>query len=236
MNNTLAEQNSLMEKIMKDYGSLIRGAVYKATRGEFCGDDIISEVYFAVLLTVRKFGTGWTPPRSFIFTVVKNKVNDFLRQKYREMNRIREIKKHLEEQAFQREEVIARIHCLSFSEFRIFRLLGVGMTNNEIAENLHISLFTVRSHLKKVHAKCGVKDRVKLTLIAHQVCFRGQLEKTEEERASQKSPRLRRRSAQRLPERHIPERRRPEGEQPELWEPDWPSLPVAVELPSKYFS
>jgi RNA polymerase sigma factor (sigma-70 family) len=231
MSNTLAEQNSLMEKIMKDYGSLIRGAVHKAVRGQFCGDDIISEVYFAVLLTVRKFGTGWTPPRSFIFTVVKNKVNDFLRQKYREMNRIREIKKHLEEQASQREEVIARIHCLSFSEFRIFRLLGVGMTNNEIAESLHISLFTVRSHLKKVHAKCGVKDRVKLTLIAHQVCFREQFKISEGERASQKPPRLRRRSAQRMPERRLPERH-----QPELWEPDSPSLPIAIELPTKYFS
>jgi RNA polymerase sigma factor (sigma-70 family) len=236
MSNDIAEQNSLMEKIMRDYGSMIKGAVTKAVRGQFCADDILSEVYYAVLLTVRKLGTGWTPPRSFIFTIVKNKVNDFLRQKYREMNRIQEIKKHLEEQASQKEEVLSRIHCLSFSEFRIFRLLGVGMTNNEIAENLHISLFTVRSHLKKIHAKCGVKDRVKLTLIAHQVCFLEKPEKTEEDRASQKPPRLRRRSVQRPPERHIPERRRPEGEQPELWEPDWPSLPVAVELPSKYFS
>lgn len=231
MSNTLAEQNSLMEKIMKDYGSLIRGAVHKATSGQICGDDIISEVYFAVLLTLRKLGTGWTPPRSFIFTVVKNKVNDFLRQKYREMHRIAEIKKHLEEQASQKEEVLARIHCLSFSEFRVFRLLGVGMTNNEIAESLHVSLFTVRSHLKKIHAKCGVKDRVKLTLIAHQVCFREQPENPKGERASQKSLRPRRRSIQRLPERRIPERR-----QPDLWEPDMPSLPVAIEVPTRYFS
>jgi len=224
MSNTLAEQNSLMEKIMKDYGSLIKGAVYKATSGQFCGEDIVSEVYFAVFLTVRKFGTGWTPPRSFIFTVVKNKVNDFLRQKYREMHRIAQIKKHLEEQASQKEEVLSRIHCLSFSEFRVFRLLGVGMTNSEIAESLHVSLFTVRSHLKKIHAKCGVRDRGKLTLIAHQVCFREKLEK--EERASQKPLRSRRRSAQRLPERPIPE----------LWEPDPPSLPIAVELPTRYLS
>jgi RNA polymerase sigma factor (sigma-70 family) len=215
-----------MEKIMKDYGSLIKGAVYKATRGQLWGDDIVSEVYFAVLLTLRKFGTGWTPPRSFIFTVVKNKVNDFLRQKYREINRITEIRKHLEEQASQKEEVISRIHCLTFSEFRVFRLLGVGMTNNEIAESLHVSLFTVRSHLKKIHAKCGVRDRAKLTLIAHQVCYREQLENSEGERASQKLPRSLRRSAQRLPERR----------HPELWQSDPPSLPIAVEPSTKYFS
>jgi RNA polymerase sigma factor (sigma-70 family) len=226
MNSILAEQNSLMEKIMRDYGSLIKGAVYKAMCGQPCSDDIVSEVYFAVLLTVRKFGTGWNPPRSFIFTIVRNKVNDFLRQKYREKNRIEEIRKHLEEQASQKEEVVSRIHCLTFCEFRVFRLLGMGMTNSEIAESLHVSLYTIRSHVKKIHAKCEVRDRAKLTLIAHQVCFRGQLENPEGERASQKPPRPRRRSAPSLPERR----------HPGLWGSDLPSLPIAVETSTEYFS
>ena len=226
MNDILAEQNSLMEKIVRDYGSLIKGAVYKATCGQPCSDDIVSEVYFAVLLTLRKFGTGWTPPRSFIFTVVRNKVNDFLRQKYREKNRIEEIKKHLEEQSSQKEEVVSRIHCLTFSEFRVFRLLGMGMTNSEIAQSLHVSLYTIRSHVKKIHAKCGVRDRAKLTLSAHLVCFREQLEYPEGERTSQKPPRLRHRRAQGLPGRR----------HPELWEPDPPSPPVAVETRTEYFS
>jgi len=55
-------------------------------------------------------------------------------------------------------------------------MLGLGMTNAELAENLHVSPFTVRSHIKKIHAKCGVGDRPKLTLIAHQVCYREQSE------------------------------------------------------------
>jgi RNA polymerase sigma factor (sigma-70 family) len=226
MNDILAEQNSLMEKIMKDYGSLIKGAVYKAMCGQPCDDDIVSEVYFAVLLTLRKFGTGWNPPRSFIFTVVRNKVNDFLRQKYREKNGIEEIKKHLEEQASQKEEVVSRIHCLTYCEFRVFRLLGMGMNNSEIAQSLHVSLYTIRSHVKKIHAKCGVKDRAKLTLIAHQVCFRGELENPEGERASQKPPRPRRRGAYSQSE-HF---------QPELWGPDLPALPIAVEPSTKYLS
>src|SRR4030066_2056606 len=133
MSSSLAEQNSLMEKIMRDYGSLIKGAVHKATRGELWGDDIVSEVYFAVLLTLRKFGTGWTPPRSFIFTVVRNKVNDFLRQKYREKNGIEEIQKQLQAQSAQKEEVISKIQGLTASEFRVFRMLGLGLTNGEMA-------------------------------------------------------------------------------------------------------
>jgi len=226
MKSILEEQNSLMEMILRDYGSLIKGAVYKATCGLSCSEDILSEVHFAVLLTLRKFGTGWTPPRSFIFSVVKNKVNDFLRQKYKEKNGVEEMKKRLKEQVVQKEEVISRIHSLSCSEFRVFRLLGVGMTNTEIAQSLCGSLYAVRSHMKKVHAKCGVRDRAKLTLMSHLVCFRPQWETAEEEKVSQTPLHSRRRKTQRLPERR----------RAELWEEDPPSLPIAVDPMTKYCS
>lgn len=209
MNSVITEQNSLMEKIIKDYGSLIRAAVHKATVGIAYTDDIISEVYFAVLLTLRKLGTGWTPSRSFLYSVVRNKVNDFLRQKYREKNRLEEIRKRQEEQASQKEEVASKIHCLTFSEFRVFRSLGLGMTNAEIAQSLHVTLHTVKSHLKKIHAKCGVRDRGKLTLIAYQVCFKEQ-------------PSARPQSEDNLPE----------GGCLELWGPVPSWLPMVVEAAS----
>jgi len=176
MNDILIRQNSLMEKIMKEYGALIKGAVYKASAGLPCAEDIISEVNFAVLLTLRKLGDDWTPPRSFIFSVIRNKVNDFLRQKYRDADGIEEIKKLQAEQVNRIEEVTTQMHTLTHCEFQVFRLLGLGLTNQEIAENLHISLHTVRSHVKKIHAKCGIKDRGKLTLSAHHACFREFLE------------------------------------------------------------
>jgi len=172
MDAILTEQNFLMDKIVTEYGDMIRGAVYKASGGTAFADDIVSEVYFAILLTLRKLGEGWTPPKSFIFTVIKNKVNDFLRQKYREKDGLEEIKRRQSEQACQREEVMPRISSLTRCEFQVFRLLGMGLTNQEIAKSLHVSLHTVRSHMKKVNAKCGVGDRAKLSLIAHHVCYR----------------------------------------------------------------
>jgi RNA polymerase sigma factor (sigma-70 family) len=172
MNGVLAEQNFAMEEIVRNYGGLIKGAVYKSMGGEPCSDDILSEVYFAIFLNLRKLGPGWTPPRSFFYAVIRNKVNDFLRQKYRENNRVDEIKKHLTEQVLQREEVGSKIHGLSHCEFQVFRLLGQGMTNDEMAQSLHVSLATIRSHLKKIYAKCGLRDRGKLTLVAHHACFR----------------------------------------------------------------
>ena len=180
MNDVLTRQNSLMEKILKEYGAMIKGAVYKASAGMPCAEDIISEVNFAVLLTLRKLGDGWTPPRSFIFSIIRNKVNDFLRQKYKDRGGIEEIKKLQAEQASQIEEVSTQMLTLTHCEFKVFRLLGLGLTNQEIAENLHISLHTVRSHVKKVHAKSGIKDRGKLTLSAHHACFREFLERVDE--------------------------------------------------------
>jgi hypothetical protein len=104
--------------------------------------------------------------------------------------------------------------------------LGLGLTNNEIAQSLYVSLFTIRSHMKKIHAKCGVRDRTKLAIISHQVCFRGQTENPEEGRVPQED----------LPLRHENTQRPPNGGQQELWEPD-PSLrPIAVELWTRYFS
>jgi RNA polymerase sigma factor (sigma-70 family) len=172
MSDVLMNQNFLMEKILREHGAMIRGAVYKASGGLPCAEDIMSEVYFAVFLTLRKLGGDWKPPRSFIFAVIRNKVNDFLRQKYRDRNGIEELKKRQAAQTSQRQEAMAHVHTLSHCEFKVFRLLGLGLTNQEIAESLHISPLTVRSHMKKVHAKCGIKERAKLALTAYQACHR----------------------------------------------------------------
>ena len=167
MTDVLKNQNFLMERILREHGALIRGAVYKALGGSPATDDVMSEVHFAVFMTMKKVGADWNPPRSFLYAVIRNKVNDFLRQKYRDRNGMEEMKRR---QAEQREEAMARVHTLSHSEFKVFRLLGLGLTNQEIAESLHISTLTVRSHMKKVHAKCAIKERTRLALTAYQAC------------------------------------------------------------------
>jgi RNA polymerase sigma factor (sigma-70 family) len=171
MSDVLTRHNSLMEKIIKEYGAMISNAVHKAVGGVPCADDIIAEVHFAIFTTLRKLGDGWAPPRAFVSTVVKNKVNDFLWQHYWDSNDIDALKKRQAEQLYQREEVLAQIHTLTQSEFRVFRLLGLGLTNQEIAETLFISPLTVRTHVKRIHAKCDIKGRAKLALAAYQACY-----------------------------------------------------------------
>jgi len=172
MNAVLAEQNFFMEKIMREHGPMIKSAIHKISRGEPYGDDILSEVYFAVFLTLQKSGADWTPTKSFIFTIIRNKVNDFLRQKYKDKNGLEVMKQHLNDQTSQKEEVMAKVNCLTHCEYQVFRLLGLGMTNTEMAQSLNVCSETIKSHIKKIYSKCGVRDRGKLTLIAYQACFR----------------------------------------------------------------
>ena len=68
MTDVLTRHNSLMEKIIMEYGAMIRSAIDKALGSVPHVDDIVAEVHFAVFTTLRKLGEGWTPTRSFIST------------------------------------------------------------------------------------------------------------------------------------------------------------------------
>ncbi|CSC40855.1 LuxR family transcriptional regulator [Vibrio cholerae] len=46
-------------------------------------------------------------------------------------------------------------------EIQILRCLQTGASNMQIAENLFISEFTVKSHLYQIFKKLNVKNRVK---------------------------------------------------------------------------
>ena len=171
MSDVLTKHNSLMEKIVREYGTMIRNAVYKVSDALPSPEDVVSEVHFAIFMTLRKLGTGWAPPRNFVATVVKNKISEVLRQKSWEGEDADLIRKRQMEQAVQREEVMAQVHTLTQSEFKVFRLLGLGLTNQEIAEGLFISPLTVRTHVKRIHAKCDIKGRARLALTAYQACY-----------------------------------------------------------------
>jgi RNA polymerase sigma factor (sigma-70 family) len=170
MSDVLTKHNSLMERIVKEYGPVIQAACDKALVNAPCVDDLVAEVHFAVFTTLRKLGEGWAPPRSFVSTIVKNKVNDLVWQHYWDSADVEVLKKKQAEQIHQREEVLAQIHTLTPAEFKVFRLLGLGLTNEEVAQTLFISPLTVRTHVKRIHAKCDIKGRAKLALAAYQAC------------------------------------------------------------------
>ncbi len=58
------------------------------------------------------------------------------------------------------------IGSLSQREFEVFRLIGQGRTNHEIARDLHISIKTVEAHREHIKRKLGLTSSTALNLLA----------------------------------------------------------------------
>jgi DNA-binding NarL/FixJ family response regulator len=58
--------------------------------------------------------------------------------------------------------------ALTVREMEIVRLVGKALGNRQIADELGLSVTTVRTHLNKVYEKIGIVSRVELALYAAQ--------------------------------------------------------------------
>ncbi|MDQ3465134.1 MAG: response regulator transcription factor [Actinomycetota bacterium] len=65
------------------------------------------------------------------------------------------------------------VTALSKRELEVLRLVGAGRSNAEIAGDLFISLATVKSHLRHILAKLGLRDRVQVVVLAHEAGLAG---------------------------------------------------------------
>ncbi len=62
--------------------------------------------------------------------------------------------------AHERDKLPSMVDPLSEREIEVMKLLEEGLSNQEIAARLHISLNTVKAHLKSIYGKLGVSNRV----------------------------------------------------------------------------
>jgi DNA-binding NarL/FixJ family response regulator len=53
----------------------------------------------------------------------------------------------------------------------VLHMVALGFTNAEIGRQLHLSIDTIKSHLKHIYAKCGVPDRARLAVAAQRSGF-----------------------------------------------------------------
>ena len=59
-------------------------------------------------------------------------------------------------------------HELTAREQEVFRLIADGLSNTEIAEELHISDTTVKTHITHILQKLNLRDRVQAVVLAYQ--------------------------------------------------------------------
>ncbi|WP_395576660.1 response regulator [Streptomyces sp. BK79] len=60
-----------------------------------------------------------------------------------------------------------RLASLTERESEILRVMGQGWTNTEIAERLHLAESTVKTHVGRILAKTGSRDRVQAVILAY---------------------------------------------------------------------
>jgi DNA-binding CsgD family transcriptional regulator len=56
---------------------------------------------------------------------------------------------------------------LTPAEENVYRLIGQGWSNKEIAAMLFISLDTVRTHVKRIHEKLNIEGRARLAIASY---------------------------------------------------------------------
>jgi DNA-binding NarL/FixJ family response regulator len=61
-----------------------------------------------------------------------------------------------------------RLSALTDRETEILRVMGQGWTNTEIAERLHLAESTVKTHVGRILAKTGSRDRVQAVILAYE--------------------------------------------------------------------
>jgi DNA-binding NarL/FixJ family response regulator len=60
-----------------------------------------------------------------------------------------------------------RLRALTERELEVLRAVATGLTNGEIAKELHLSESTVKTHVGRAFAKIGARDRVQAVIIAY---------------------------------------------------------------------
>jgi len=81
------------------------------------------------------------------------------------------ITRRLVERFAHRDPTTAAIHrdlaALSPRELEVLRLLAQGMSNAELAGHLNLAEATVKTHVARILAKLGIRDRVQAVIVAY---------------------------------------------------------------------
>ncbi|MFF4404782.1 response regulator [Streptomyces sp. NPDC001262] len=67
-----------------------------------------------------------------------------------------------------------RVGALSRSERRVLELIGSGLSNVQIAHQLHLSVASIKTYVSRLLAKVGVDNRTQAAILAHETGIMGE--------------------------------------------------------------
>ena len=137
-----------MKKEMLYYGLIIALVILLVKGADYnlFSKHISTEVYTSVLIVLFTglglwFGLRFTSPKVVVETQVVEDLNP----------------------------ILLKTHGISNREYEILHLVTLGHTNQQIADQLFLSLSTVKSHLQNTYQKLDVKNRTQAIQKAKQL-------------------------------------------------------------------
>jgi DNA-binding CsgD family transcriptional regulator len=134
-------------------------------------DDVMQDIRIAFWISLPGH-RGEAALSTYAHSIAKRRIADYWRRAYKE----KRVMKALIEENFpawpsepENGNGNGQGDWLRPAEKEVFRLLGRGLTNAEIAAALFRDVNTVRSHIKAIYGKLQCRNRVKVALLAHQI-------------------------------------------------------------------
>jgi DNA-binding NarL/FixJ family response regulator len=67
-----------------------------------------------------------------------------------------------------KEDMAERLHSLTDRELEVLGLVAIGLSNQEVADRLVLGEATVKTHVGRILAKAGARDRAQLVIFAYE--------------------------------------------------------------------
>ncbi len=134
-------------------------------------DDVMQDVRISFLCSLPAH-RGEAALSTYAYAIAKHRIADYWKRVYHSKKVIRAMMGNYQTTIPRMPDREDGDTTMSLAEKEVFRLLGKGMNNEEIARTRFTSIDTVRTHLRHIYKKLGCnghRDRAKVAVLANKI-------------------------------------------------------------------